>query len=210
MKGKVFKTDACAVALCCLVLVLGFSGPAQCEESSTALLLQMAPEDGGTLNISSGVHVYEKDAEVTLTAVPKPGYQFVCWQGNVVDASSSSTLVLLDSPKIVVAVFERSKFELVDMEEEMQVSAGSGGLYRSASDYSAGLEQAGGGKRYPGFHWPRETPPEDVVSDFPVPSGTDFPTPEPTTITFFVTGIIMLVKYRAKTAGRNKIKDAMI
>jgi hypothetical protein len=210
MKGKVLKTDACAVALCCLVLVLGFSGLAQCQESGTALLLQMVPEDGGTLNISSGVHVYEKDAEVTLTAVPKPGYQFVCWQGNVVDASSSSTLVLLDSPKIVVAVFERSKFELVDMEEEMQVSLGSGGLYRSPYDYAAPLEQAIGGKRYPGFHWPSETPPKD---DFPVPPAiSDFPapTPEPTTITFFVTGIMMLVKYRAKTAGRNKIKDGII
>jgi hypothetical protein len=207
MKGKVLKTDACAVALCCVVLVLGFSGLAQCEESSTALLLQMAPEDGGTLNISSGVHIYEKDAEVTLTAVPKPGYQFVCWQGNVSDASSSSTLVLLDSPKIVVAVFERSKFELVDMEEKQQVSVGSGGLYRSPSDYSAALEQAEGAKRYPGFHWPSETPPNN---DFPVPSGADFPTPEPATITFFVTGIMMLVKYRAKMTGRNKIKDGLI
>lgn len=161
-------------------------------------MLEMSPVDGGTLNLSPGVYTYDRDAAVTLTAVPKPGYQFVYWVGNVDDATTSTTMVYLDSPKIVIAVFERSKFDLVEFEEGPEGSAGGGGLIRSGSDYAAGLEQAGGAKRPSKFHLPEPPQPNE---DVPVPEeGEDFPVPvpEPATITFLLTGMLALAGRRRR------------
>jgi hypothetical protein len=199
MKKNCLYSAVYLKALFCAALLAGFAAPAYCQDSGAALLLQMTPEQGGSLNISTGVHVYEKDAEVTLTATPRPGYQFVCWQGSVVDATSSSTLVFLDSPKIIVAVFERSKFDLVDLEEGPQGSAGSGRLIRSGDDISAGLESATGGRRPQSFHWPRPQINEDV----PVPQEGDnndvpVPVPEPATITFVLGGLLVLARRRKR------------
>ena len=199
MKKKDLNFVVYVMTFCCAVLLPGFAPAAYCHDNSTALLLQMTPEEGGSLNISSGVHVYDKDAEVTLTATPKPGFQFVCWQGNVVDAVSNSTLVFLDSPKIVIAVFERSKFDLVEMEEGPQGSEGAGRLIRSGGDISAGLESATGGRRPPSFHWPRPK----INDDVPVPpegdnNDTPTPVPEPATITFVLAGLLALTRCRRR------------
>ena len=202
MKSKNLKSCVCATAFCSVLFLFGFASPAHCQDIGTALLLQMTPEDGGSLNVSTGVHIYDRDAEVTLTATPKPGFQFVCWQGSVVDAASSSTLVFLDSPKIIIAVFERSKFELVELEEGPQGSSGSGRLIRSGADYGAGLESATGGRRPPNRHRPRP----EINDDVPVPEDNNnddvpVPVPEPATVTFLFTGIIFLAKYRGKRAA---------
>jgi hypothetical protein len=181
----------CAILLSCL------AGTGQCE-NGIALMLEIAPADGGTLNLSPGVYTYDIDAAVTLTAVPKPGYQFVYWVGNVDDATTSTTMVYLDSPKIVIAVFERSKFDFVELEEGPEPSIGRGGLRQSGSDYAAGLEQAGGGRRPRKFHWPQ---PPETNDDIPVPeAGEDFPVPvpEPATITLFLTGMLVFAGRRRR------------
>ncbi|MBN2019558.1 MAG: PEP-CTERM sorting domain-containing protein [Sedimentisphaerales bacterium] len=190
------------------ILLPGFIGEASGANSGTALLLQVTPAEGGSLNISPGVHMYDRDAEVTLSASPKPGYQFVCWQGRVKEAASSSTLVFLDSPKIVIAVFERSKFDLMEMaEEEAQVSGGRGGLYRSAGDIAAPLEQAIGGRRPHKWRWPKRPPDEDEIDDVPVPDDqgqSDVPVPsvpEPATVTLLFLGMAMLAKHRNRRTG---------
>jgi hypothetical protein len=145
--------------------------------------------------------------------VPSPGYQFVYWIGNVTEATSSTTVVCLDTPKIVIAVFERSKFEFVEVEEKPQILAGRGRLRRSPRDYAQGLEQAIGGQRPSKFRFtppePREESPvpeqvpevpvPEVVADVPVPEeGNDFPVPvpEPATIMFLSAEIFILRKTR--------------
>jgi hypothetical protein len=195
MKISDSKSIGFAAALGCAILLLCLTGAGYCEDDGTALMLEMSPVNGGTLNLSPGVHTYDRDAEVTLIATPKPGYQFVYWLGNVTNATTSTTAVYLDSPKIVIAVFERSKFEFVEPEEELQGSAGGGGLIPSGSDYAAGLEQAGGGKRPPEPPKPNEdVPVPEEEPNFPVP------VPEPATVAFLFAGMLMLIKYPRRRA----------
>ena len=185
-----------------IILLLCLAGQGYCEQDSSALVLDVSPVNGGTVNLSPGVHIYDRDSEVTLIAVPKPGYQFVYWLGNVTNANSSSTSVYLDSPKIVVAVFERSKFEIVEFEEAPQISVSGGGLVPRGGDYAAGLEQAIGAKRPSGFHFPRppEPPPPNDKPPVPPDKGNENPpapeVPEPATIAFIFAGMLSLVKCR--------------
>jgi hypothetical protein len=162
-------------------------------------MLEITPSEGGYLNIAPGVHTYDRFAEVTLTATPKPGYQFVYWLGNVTDATTGTTIVFLDSPKIIIAVFERSKFEMVGLESDyMGGGEGGGGLVRGGGESDTSLEQAIGAKRPPGFHPPKPPKPNE---DVPVPEKEpDFPVPvpEPATITLLFTGFLMFSNCRRR------------
>jgi len=196
------KSGHCAAAACCAILLLCLAVPAYCEEDSTALMLEITPSQGGYLNIAPGVHTYDRFAEVTLTATPKPGYQFVYWMGNVTDATTGTTTVFLDSPKIVIAVFERSKFEMVGLEGDYPVGGegGGSGLVAGGGGFDTSLEQAIGSKRPLPFHPPK--PNEDV----PVPkdngeSNPPVPVPEPATVILFCAGLLMFANYRRKDAN---------
>lgn len=193
------KSGNCAAAGCCAILLLCLAVPAYCEQDGTALMLEITPPQGGYLNVAPGVHTYDRFAEVTLTATPKPGYQFVYWLGNVTDATTGTTTVFLDSPKIVIAVFERSKFDLVEFEEGPQGSSGGGGLVRSGGLSGTSLEQAIGGRRPPERHLPK------IPHDVPVPDKGEgdipVPVPEPATITLLFTGFLMLANRRRKGAN---------
>jgi hypothetical protein len=192
------KSGYCAAAACCAILLLCLAVPAYCEQDGTALMLEITPSQGGYLNIKPGVHTYDRFAEVTLTATPKPGYQFVYWMGNVTDATTGTTTVFLDSPKMVIAVFERSKFDLVEYEEEPQVSTGGGGLVQSGGASDTSLDQAIYRTRQPKFNQPNgdvPVPEDNGESDPPVP------VPEPATVALFCAGLLMLSNYRRK--GKN-------
>jgi hypothetical protein len=204
MKRKNSKTADCAAVVCCTILLLFFVAPAFCDETNTALMLEMTPSESGYLNIVPGVHSFDRFAQVALTATPKPGYQFVCWLGNVANTTTGSTSVFLDSPKMVIAVFERSKFETPGLENDYVTSGGGGGMVRSPGEGDTSLEQADGAKRPLKPHYP---PPPN--NDVPVPENSDNPpvpgddnnnppVPEPATITLFLTGFIMLVNRRSK------------
>lgn len=188
MKRDNSKSGYCAAVACCAILLLCLAVPAYCEEDGTALMLEISPSEGGYLNIAPGVHSYDRFAEVTLTATPKPGYQFVYWLGNVTDATTGTTTVLLDSPKMVIAVFERNKFETIGLEDYMVVGEGSGGLVRSGGLSDTSLEEAEGGRR-PESHHPGHN------DDIPVP------VPEPATVTLFFAGFLMLAKSRRNGAN---------
>lgn len=191
------KSGHCAAAACCAILLLCLTVPAYCEQDGTALMLEITPSQGGYLNIAPGVHTYDMFAEVTLTATPKPGYQFVYWLGSVADATTGTTTVFLDSPKIVIAVFERSKFEMVGLEGDYMISGeGGGGLVAGGGEFDTSLEQAGGAKRPLPYHPPK--PNEDV----PVPEkAPPVPVPEPATVALFCAGLLMLANYRRKGAN---------
>jgi len=183
----------------CIILLFCLAGPGYGDNDSSALMLDISPVNGGRVNLSSGVHTFDRDAEVTLIAVPNPGYQFVYWLGNVSNATTSTTSVYLDSPKIVIAVFERSKFELLELEEGFLGSLGSGGLVASGGDYGAGLEQAIGAKRPPHWHYPKPKPPEEENPPVPPDEGEEpppVPVPEPATISLIFAGMLLLANYR--------------
>ena len=192
------------------VIVAGLSGPAYCRTNGVALLLQQTPAKGGTISPAVGVHYFDLNTEITLTAVPKPGYQFVYWLGDVSDPTSNSTIAYIDAAKIIIAVFELSEYEFLAAVEERAKSIPTGGLRRSAADYARG---GGGGAGKP-YKWSRPSPPEaeeqppeqppepEEEDDFPVPEqGDDFPVPavpEPATVVLLILGSLLAVRRRAK------------
>ena len=190
------------ILILAIVLVAIFE-PAYCQIDGTALLLQKTPEEGGAITPAVGVHRFEQGTDVTLTAIPQPGYQFICWLGDVSDSMSSTTVVYLDAPKIVIAVFEQAKFEFVAFTERSQ-SAPGGGAFRSPKERSVGGFGGAGGKRP--YKPPRrveeeeEPPPPPPEEDFPIPEeGDDFPVPEipePATICLFGLGSLILLRKR--------------
>ena len=95
-----------------LIIVMvwaGLSVPAYCQGSDISLFVQQTPDGGGATNPISGVYHFAPNSEVTLTATANPGYQFVYWLGDVSNPEALSTVVHLDKPKIVIAVFEQSQ-----------------------------------------------------------------------------------------------------
>jgi hypothetical protein len=129
--------------------VLGLAAtlcPAQ-SESGYALIVEQTPNDGGAVTPNSGVHKFGVNQMVTLMAEPRSGYRFLYWLGDVTDMTHNQTSVWLDSPKIVVAVFEKTQFELP---EEIGFSSGGGGAGRDdaigvGSGWRMGPGVSGGG-----------------------------------------------------------------
>ena len=124
--------------------------PAYCQTPDVALLLQQTPAKGGVMTPIAGIYHFELNSEVTLTAVPKPGYQFVYWLGDVSDPAATNTIVYLDKPKIIIAVFEQSEYGALAAEEGMPGGGGGGGgggLVATVANYgqTGGISGGGGG-----------------------------------------------------------------
>jgi hypothetical protein len=183
-----------------LMLALAF-GPrfANAQADGTILLLQQSPPNGGAISPAVGVHTFDQNANVTLTATPKPGFQFVYWLGDVSDTTASTTAAYLDTPKIIIAVFERVKYDFALFEELPPSRAGGGGGQprRSSADYyGQGGFGGPGGKRphkyYRPSYEPYEPPEIDDEGDFPVPDDIDdFPVPDPEPIPEPATGLLL-------------------
>ena len=174
------------VILAAAFVFCGLLESAYCQTDGPVLLLQQAPANGGTTTPGAGVHHFEPHTSVTLLAVPQPGYQFVYWLGDVSDPTSNRTTVYLDAPKIVVAVFERTEYELEGVVEMAQSIPGGlrGGLMVGAADYARrGGGGGGGGKKPNGPIPPSPKPPEQEPSpEVPVP------VPEPATVVLLAIG----------------------
>lgn len=179
------------VILAIVVIAAGLPEPAYCATDDPVLLLQQSPAEGGTVTPQAGVHHFDLNTDVTLTAVPKPGYQFVYWLGDVSDPTANRTVVYLDAPKIVIAVFDRVEYEFLAMDERAQ-SAPIGGLLAHAGDYGRQGYTGGGRKRPSKFRWPgpSEPPPPDEANDFPVPA------PEPATAVLLILGSLFALTGR--------------
>lgn len=180
------------VILVLAVVLYGLLEPAYCAQPAaewqpgtdgTVLLMQQPYVHAGAVTPDVGVHHVDLNAEVLLTAVPKPGYYFVYWIGDVSDPTAISTTIYMDAPKIVVAVFARSGFELLD-ETIMLGGGGGGGLRPSAADYSNQGYSGGGGNNPPN---PPPIPPP-TSDKFPVP------TPEPATALLLGLGSLLFVR----------------
>jgi len=173
---------------------------ANAQTDGTVLLLQQSPPDGGTVSPAVGVHAFEQNANVTLTATPKPGYQFVYWLGDVSDTAASTTTAYLDTPKIIIAVFERVKYDFALFEELPPSRAGGGGGGRPVRSPAGYTGQGGfggpGGRRphkriRPTYELP-EFDDDQGEDDFPVPDDIDdFPVPDPEPIPEPATGLLL-------------------
>ena len=123
------------VLLAFIIVVGGVVAPAYCQTHNFTLLVQQTPNEGGATSPNAGVYSFEPKSEVTLTATPSPGYEFVYWLGDVSDHESNSTVVLLDKPKIVIAVFEQAQNGL-DVAGVPRGGGGGGGTIPSSVGYS--------------------------------------------------------------------------
>ena len=204
MNCKGVRFACWAVLLCFGLAWAGLPATAYSQMDGYALLLQQSPPDGGTITPEAGVHHFAADSTVTITAVPSEGYQFVYWSGDVDDPTSPSTTVELDSPKIVIAVFERAKFDFLLAADEIgSRSIPIGGAVMSGGDYAQQGFWGGGGRRPRTYRQPPEE--EEEVSDFPVPEeGDEFPVPvpEPTTVAFLLGGIVLVLRGKRSKFSR--------
>jgi len=191
-----------AVILALAVVLYGLLGPAYCQSlasaegpprtDATVLLMQQPDSHAGAVTPDVGVHHFDLNAEILLTAVPKPGYYFVYWIGDVSDPTAISTTIYMDTPKIVLAVFARSEFAFSLDETMMLGGGGGGGLRTSAADY--GNQGFTGGGSITSSSSPSPNPPPPTPSDeFPVPEA-----PEPATLLLLGLGSLLFVRGRAR------------
>ena len=182
--------------LIALMMLTAISSVGFCQ-GSVALLVQQTPPQGGNVSPGVGVHDIAKNSVVTLTATPKPGYQFAYWLGDVADAVSATTIASLESPKMIIAVFERNDFAL-EAYEPGPTSAPNENLRRGDQDLVAQSNSPVAGKRSHSNGGPSYDEPEDPEdpedNDFPVPDEgddvNDFPVPEvPEPMTIILLGL---------------------
>lgn len=172
------------IILVVVIIVAGLLEPAYCQTGLAVLLLQQTPLQGGTTNYNLGIHHFVPNTAVTLVAVPKPGYRFLYWLGDVSDPTAKSTVVFLDAAKIVVAVFDRVEHQLSFGRGGAQGgSAPIGGLISTAADYARGGYAGGGGGSSGGSS--EEQPPDEYFP--PV-------IPEPATILLLGLGCLALLR----------------
>jgi len=165
-----------------IIIVGGLFTPAYCATSDITLFVQQTPDGGGATNPSSGIYHFSPQSEVTLTATPSPGYQFVYWLGDVSSPEAISTVVYLDKPKIVIAVFEQSDFSFSGGGSP----GGGGGMTATGGNISAG----GGLSSTTGAR------PSKIAY---APSGDATPEiPEPATGILLVLGSVFLLKSRRR------------
>ncbi len=186
-KHKLIPIGFVAVALVALVAV---TQSAYCQaEEYYSLMIEQSPPDAGFVSPGVGIQQVSVGEHVTLTAIPKPGYRFVYWMGNVSDASASEVIVVMDGPQIVVAVFERAEYELLLDADIVGGQGGGGGLVGVGVGIRGGGSVSGG--RSPRSSKRRYVLPEngDANKDeFPVPGEI----PEPATVVLLGAGGLML------------------
>jgi hypothetical protein len=172
------------------------------DQSGYALLLESSPAHGGKIVPGNGVYKIQIGQDVPLVAVPEKGYRFLYWVGDVGQTDAARTTVLMDSPKLIVAVFERDKFE--EMEPVLMEAAGQAQGGMTASPYP--LTGASGIWGWDPIIEPRPTPkpkPTPESDDFPVPGDPfpvpdDKPVPEPMTLLLFGLGSVAVMRTRRR------------
>ena len=179
-KTRKYKLFALRKITFVIIVAATLSTPAFCQDEidEYVLMIQQTPVGAGRITPATGVHNFTVNEKITITAMPKPGYIFLYWLGSVDDMTTNRTTVLVDAPKIVIAVFERAEFALMTELETLRTGLGRGGGSRRGDDLRMGPAIS---PRVPRV--PREPPeiPDFVFDDVPVPEDDpedDLPIPE--------------------------------
>ncbi|MBL7214604.1 MAG: PEP-CTERM sorting domain-containing protein [Phycisphaerae bacterium] len=172
------------------------------------LLIQQSPVGAGSVSPGAGVHKIQIGQTVSLSAIPKQGYRFLYWLGDVSATGTPDTTIQLNSPKMVVAVFTRQEYEEelpgVSLIKGAYAGGGGGGrLIGTPMQSPAGVNPGGYSYYNPGdvinnIDYPDsdETPDDDIPvpdndnDDIPVPNEDGTEVPEPSTILLLAFGSI--------------------
>ncbi|UCC98367.1 MAG: PEP-CTERM sorting domain-containing protein [Phycisphaerales bacterium] len=163
-----------------VMIACGLFAPACCQASDVVLLLEQTPVKGGEITPVAGVYHFTPGAEVMLSALPKPGYQFVHWLGDVSDPAATSTVVHLNKPKVIVAVFEQVEHGISADGTGLPTAGGGApsGLFPTAVDLGKpGGFSGGGGPK------PKSQPIVYAIGKKPAPE-----VPEPATGALLILG----------------------
>jgi hypothetical protein len=168
--------------------------PAYCQSKDMVLLLEQTPVKGGDITPVAGVHYFKPNSEVILTAVPKTGYKFIHWLGEVSDPTSTKTVVYLNEPKVIIAVFEQAEQSISTDGNDLHIGGGGGGggLFPTALDLSrpGGFDGGGGAKPQKPIYYVKDKKPMPEV-------------PEPATGLLMMMGGLFALKRRGtkRTTG---------
>lgn len=181
--------------------------PVLCQATEVTMILRQSPADGGILHPDPGLHYYGVKAQVFLAAIPNPGYEFICWLGDVSDPAANRTVVYLDKPKIIIAMFERIEYNTSFMGEG--AAAGSGGGYISGGGLINAADFGGAGPSRlqtaaPSGARPRRTRYETSEPSEP-PGPVEPPIPEPATAVLLLAGgWVALTRHQSVCSTRAK------
>jgi hypothetical protein len=172
-------------ALAAVIFMLATTAHARADDAAYELFIERSPVDAGTVTPTTGTHRFSRNSTVALTADPQPGYRFAYWLGDVSDPRADRTTIVLNGPKVVVAVFHPEPRTRI--EDQIRPCGGGGGssmMVATATDLSApGWSPAGGS---------RADATSRVVPMFiPV-----IVTPEPATVVLLALGIAALRRRR--------------
>jgi hypothetical protein len=161
------------------ILLAGPTDRARADAQAYDLVIQRSPVEAGDVTPSTGAHRFSANSNVTLTANAQRGYRFAYWLGDVSDPAAQRTTILVDQPKIVIAVFHPETVRPV--EDQLRPGGGGGGfdmLAPTATDLSApGWSPASGVAR------------RDTTI---VPAIVPVVVPEPVTIALLALGTVAL------------------
>lgn len=153
------------------------------------VFMQESPVGAGVIKPGIGVHTYQAKENIILTTAPKTGYRFVGWLGDVRDSGSNRTSMVVDGPKIVIAVFERDEYEFLE-KSGPQISVGPPALYPRSDSYT------NNGGTWP---YPPDKPDDPDYPDDPDPRNDPPPVPEiPEPATMIMLGLGALLIHRNK------------
>jgi hypothetical protein len=174
------------ILLAAAIMACGWFAPADARAKDVMLLLEQSPVKGGDISPVAGKYYFEPGSQVALTAVPKPGYRFLHWLGDVSDPTATKTVVHLNKPKIIVAVFEQNEHRLGQPEGLPVGGGGGGGLFPTPADLSwpGGFSAGGGSTRPP------------IQPSIDIPIGGNQPVPEPATGVLLLAGGLLALRRR--------------
>jgi hypothetical protein len=168
------------LTICICIAFFSFCGIS--AYGSYDVYMQESPPGSGVVMPGVGMHTYQDKENITLTTAPKAGYRFVGWLGDVRDPAANRTSLVVDGPKIIIAVFERDEYAFE--EKGPQISVGPEALFPRSDSYT-NSNSVGDADDYdpddPDY-------PEDEPDPVPVP------TPEPTTMVLLGIGAWLVNK----------------